>query len=241
MKKVLRKFFPPLAIIFFIAISASCATAPASVKPTDTTPVASSTIKIIDIVGIQEWKPLQESTLICAIDSSSETALKYIWSAEQGVISGDGQEVKWVAPETPGSYRVTVQVFNGNGEGTTFSRSFEVTTNPYNSETPDTTIYLKLSLPSITVVEAAARVRSQTAAEIECVVDGISIEELTYQWTAPVGRLNGNGLKEGKASRVAWYPPGGEGTCTVSVTVSDKSGNSASGQVNFKYKCCGPL
>ena len=43
----------------------------------------------------------------------------------------------------------------------------------------------------------------------------------------------GDNIEEGKTDRVGWLAPGDQGPFTVKVTVSDKYGRSATGQVNF--------
>ncbi|MBN1375496.1 MAG: hypothetical protein JXA01_05015 [Dehalococcoidia bacterium] len=240
MKKILARFYQTTAIIIILSTALSCAEPPPSVTSANNTAPATVSLKVIDIVGIHEWKPLQESTLICALEEESDSTLKYSWSAEQGTINGQGKQATWIAPEIPGSFRVTVEVSDAGGKGTTFSKAFKVTTNPYNNDTPDSTIYLKFNLPSSTVVTGAAHPKVFTTSEIQCVVEGSRASDLTYQWTSPTGKLIGNGLEEGKASRVGWIAPGIAGDYKVSVIVSDKSGNSASGEVNFDVYCCRP-
>ncbi|RPJ62308.1 MAG: hypothetical protein EHM12_04615, partial [Dehalococcoidia bacterium] len=132
MSKMMNTCYRILAILSIIAISASCTAAPPATNPASTVSNANLKLKVIDIVGIHEWTPLQENTLNCALEgqASSSNALKYSWSAEQGTISGDGKEVKWAAPETPGDYKITVQVSDASGDNAIFSKSFKVTTNP---------------------------------------------------------------------------------------------------------------
>ncbi|MCX6005675.1 MAG: hypothetical protein NTZ34_00210 [Chloroflexi bacterium] len=240
MMKNMSKIYQLLAILLIMAISVSCAGAPATIKPVNIPPASSAALKAIDIVGIREWKPLQEGTLNCALDGDDDNTLKYTWSAEQGTIKGEGKEVTWIAPNIQGDFKVTVEVSNPKGEGTSFSRSFKVTDNPYNNFTPDATIYLNLSLPSTSVVTGSGHPKVFTTSEIECVVAGKDASELTFKWTAPTGKLAGNGLADGKSSRVGWIAPGVAGNYKVSVTVTDKSGNSASGEVNFNVYCCRP-
>jgi hypothetical protein len=240
MIKNISKYCRPLAVIFIIAALACCAGAPASVTPANKPPAASTAPKVIDIVGLSEWKPLQEGRLICAVDTDDDSTLKYSWSSEQGTITGSGKEVTWTAPDSTGDYKVTVAVSNPKGEGTTFSKSLKVTADPYNNDTPDSTIYLKLSLPSTVVVTGAGHPRVWSTSEIECVVPGKDASELTYKWTAPTGKLSGNGLAEGKSNRVGWIAPGVAGDYKVSVVVTDKQGNSAGGEVNFNVYCCHP-
>jgi hypothetical protein len=192
--------------------------------------------KIVDIVGITEWKPSQESSLICACED--EEGVSYLWSAEKGAIKGEGKQVSWTAPEAMGDYVITVKVKNAQGAETTFKKTLKVTDNPYNNNTPDTTIYLKLSPPSTAVVSAQSHPRIWTTSEIECVVEGADESGLTYQWTAPTGKLMAPGLADGKAKRVGWISPGVAGIFKVSVKVTDKYGNQASGEVNFDVYCC---
>ncbi|MBN1691366.1 MAG: hypothetical protein JW901_10110 [Dehalococcoidia bacterium] len=227
-------------IIIILSAAISCAEPPPPVASANNTAPATAVLKVIDIVGIHEWEPLQESTLICALEDESDSSLKYSWSAEQGTLKGAGKQVTWIAPGSPGTFTITVQVSNAAGGGTTFGKDFQVTTNPYNNDTPDSTIYLKTTLPSDTVVTSAAHPKVWTTSEIQCVVEGSESSELTYQWTSSAGKLFGNDLEEGKASRVGWMAPGVAGDYTVSVIISDKSGNSASGEVYFDVYCCKP-
>jgi hypothetical protein len=240
MMKNINGYYQLLVMILITVISASCAAAPVTIKPVNAPSASNKTMKVVDIVGIHEWKPLQEAAIICAVEDTNDNILKYSWTAEQGTIKGEGKEVIWIAPSTPGNYKVNVEVSNTRGEGTSFSKSFKVTDNPYNNDTPDSTIYLKLSLPSTTVVEAKSHPKVFTTTEIECVVEGKDASELTYKWMAPTGKLAANGLAEGRANRVGWISPGVAGDYKVSVTVTDKSGNSASGEVNFNVYCCKP-
>jgi len=130
----------------------------------------------------------------------------------------------------PGEYSIRVEVTNNKGVKASFSKTFKVTDNPYNNDTPDTTIYLKLSLPSSTVITEKTSSRIWTTSDIQCVVSGVEPSELTYQWTAPTGKLAGIGLTDGKASRVGWIAPGVSGIYQVSVIVTDKSGNTQAGK-----------
>ena len=235
-----NRFSQGLALICIAIVFASCATTSTATQSPPTAPgvsSASSKPKIVDIVGISEWKPMQESSLICAAEGD-ESTYTYLWTASNGTIKGSGKEVTWTAPDAPGDYTVTVAVSNSRGEGETYTRSFKVTTNPYNNESPDQTIYLKFSLPSASIISESRHPRIWTTSEIECVVEGKDPAELTYQWAAPTGKLNGNGLAEGKASRVGWIAPGVAGLYKVTVKVTDKYGNTANGEVNFDVFCC---
>jgi len=115
MMKNMSKIYQLLVIVLIVAISASCAATTATVKPVIPPTTSNSTLKIIDIVGIREWKPLQESTLNCAMDGDEDNTLKYTWSADQGTIKGEGKQVTWIAPGVAGDYKVSVIVTDKQG------------------------------------------------------------------------------------------------------------------------------
>lgn len=225
-----------ITAILALSVTISCAPSHPTATPVNQASSQNSRPAFIDMVGSREWKPMQEGPLQCV--SEEEGNLAYAWSADKGTIKGEGKQVTWVAPDSPGEYVVTVKVTNPKGKETIFKRSFKVTDNPYNNNTPDRTIYLQLFLPSGYVVTEKSHPRIWTTTEIECVVPGADESNLSYQWTAPTGKLAGNGLAEGKAKRVGWIAPGVGGQYTVSVIVTDKSGNKATGEVNFDVYCC---
>jgi hypothetical protein len=228
-----------LLVVMGTALMLTACAAPASVVKTPPTPPppAVPQPEIKDIVGIREWHPNVESSLICAAVDPDGNPLTFTWTAEKGIIKGEGQKVSWVPPGEIGEYEITVKVTNAKGGEASFSKRFSVV-NPTPPE-PDKTIYLKLSIPSTNLVSAQGRIRSFFTAEIQCDVEGRDPAELTYIWSAQGGKLDGIGINEGKASRVGWIAPqGGKDQYKVFVLVADKAGNQAAGEVNFEVLCC---
>ncbi len=66
------------------------------------------------------------STIECIASDPDEDELSYTWSAERGNISGEGAVVTWVAPNTYGTYTITVTVTDGRGGEASESVSIEV-------------------------------------------------------------------------------------------------------------------
>ncbi len=118
-------------------------------------------------------------------------------------------------------------------------KEVKVFVNADGTQTPDPPIVLKMTLPSSDNVTGAKRIRIWTSAPVECVVDGANPQDLKFAWTASNGKIQGKGLNEGTASKVAWIAPGAAGDYTLDVVVTDSRGNQATGTVNFKVFCCG--
>jgi hypothetical protein len=231
-----------VSIIFMIIaaavlIAAACATpAPAVKTPATSAPPAVARPQIRDIAGPLEWHPNEQNVLICACSDPDGNPLTYFWTADKGTIKGEGQRVYWVPPDELGEYQITVKVANDKGEEAIFSKKFTVVAPPPPPE--DRTVYLKLTPPASSVSRATGRVRSFFVSEIQCQVPDRDPAEFTYIWTANGGKLMADGLDDGKASRVGWLAPGAGGQFIVKVTVADKAGNKAEGEVTYEVLCC---
>jgi len=218
-----------------LVLTACVAPAPVVKPPATPPPAAVPQPEIGNIVGTPEWYPNVENTLLCAASDPNGNPLTYTWTAEKGVIKGEGQKVNWVPPGEVGEYEITVKVTNGKGGEASLSKRFSVV-----SPTPsvDRTVYLKLTPPATNTTTASSRINGLTTPEIQCVVQG-EPSEYTYIWAASAGKLMADGLYEGKASRVGWISPNQAGQYVVGVMVTDKAGNTAIGEVNFEVLCCG--
>lgn len=237
--KIVRRFSLITVIVAaLLIVFAACAAAPTTVGPT-TTGVSTQAFKVLGIMGISEIKPSTVDNLTCVTSNDSAKDLNYTWTSADGTIQGNGRQVTWLAPETPGDYVISVKVTT-EGQQDSFSRNIKVTTNPFNNDQPDQTVYLKLTLPSTDTVKEACTIRVWTTEEIQCDVAGSNPADLTYTWTIPGGKLAGSGLSEGKANRVGWIAPGEASDYKVSVVVADKFGNFARGEVDFTVFCCHP-
>jgi len=227
-----------LMVVMAAALMINACAAPAPVvKPPSPPPPPSVPQPIIsNILGIREWNPNVESTLLCDASDPDGNPLTYTWTAEKGIIKGEGQRVGWVPPGEVGEYEITVKVINDKGGETYFSKRFAVVNPP--PPPVDNTIYLKLTPPATNVVTASGRVRVLLTSEIQCVVPDRDPSEFTYTWAANAGKLMANELNEGKASRVGWLAPGQAGQYIVGVMVTDKAGNTATGEVTFEVLCC---
>jgi DNA-binding transcriptional regulator of glucitol operon len=75
----------------------------------------------------QKVRKAMTSTIECTASDPDGDELSYTWSTSGGSISGEGSVVTWVAPNTFGTYTITVTVTDGRGGQATQSIEIVVT------------------------------------------------------------------------------------------------------------------
>ena len=91
--------------------------------------------------------------------------------------------------------------------------------------------------PAITSLEAEPeRVLPSGSCQIVCTASGRDGDELSYNWSASGGEINGEG------ATVTWTAPNSEGSYNVTVTVTDGRGGEVMNQVTItvSYQSSGP-
>lgn len=222
------------AILIAIALAPqfSCAPQP-EVKRPNLAPVIESVNYARDTMSNSEVQ------IECLAKDADSDNLTYQWVAEAGQISGEGQTVWWTPPGKMGTYPIRLVVTDGNGGSATENISIRVVTNADGTATPLVELKLKMG-DSETPVLFKQRIRNWFEIDILCITEEAgSAGDLIYTWSATGGDMKGQGLEEGRASRVRWKAPGIKGDYTISVTVKDNNGNEAKGQVIATVFCCG--
>ena len=156
------------------------------------------------IAGLQAPEMVSPSgtcQIVCVASDRDGDILSYNWSAGGGSISGKGPAVNWTAPESPGSYNVTVSVTDGRGQEVTEQIAIEVRAN---------------SAPTISslVVDPDWTIPSGTI-QLACTALDSDGDELIYEWTATAGVISGTGTV------VNWTAPQEVGVYNVTVVVRD--------------------
>ena len=152
----------------------------------------------------------ESCTVNCVASDPDADVLTYAWTVTGGAISGTGSTVTWTAPTAEGSYTVTVTISDGE-ETASESCIIQVVNTPpiIASLTPSTT-----------------EIAPEGSCTIGCVASDADGDSLTYTWTASGGAVTGTG------SSVSWEAPAAEGTYTISASVSDGHGGTASDSVD---------
>jgi len=144
------------------------------------------------------------SQIVCTASDSDGDELSYYWSASGGEISGEGTEVTWTAPDSAGSYDVTVTVTDGRG----------------GEVTDDVTIIVRANQPPTITSLVADAVWSTPSGTIQvtCNASDPDGDELSYEWSATRGSISGTGPE------ATWTAPEETGTYYVTAVVKDGHG-----------------
>jgi len=173
--------------------------------------------------------PGEASTVSCDASDPDGHALAYEWSSPSGGVSGNGRTITWTAPSAPGTYLVTVQVFDGLGGNSTHSVLLQVAPAdpPVISE-----LLVRPFLPEYTKEYSWGYrlLRGHLCeCEIECVASAEG-KEIAYTWSCEQGAIKGSG------PIVLFIPPDNpdDRDVHVTVTASDAFGHSTRAEVLFK-------
>ena len=223
--------YPKLAIFgsaVVILLSSACTLFPSAPPPPPPPPPPENNPPIIHVMTVEkEATTLAECQVSCRATDDDGDNLSYWWTADGGTIKGEGSSIVWIASEAAGDYTITVMVTDGKGGEATDSATISVIQEP---NQPPVIVNLELdgSQP-----DEENRIRIWRTATIECFVEDMDGDELSYTWSATGGKVQGGGRA------VGWIAPGQAGNYTVTVNVTDGKGGEDSAIVAFKVLCCG--
>lgn len=148
--------------------------------------------------------PLGHCQIVCDATDRDGDELSYGWSAGGGGITGEGATVTWTAPNSVGSYNVTVIVTDGRGGTVTDYVTITVKTN---------------GPPTInSLIADADWTTTSGSIQVTCDASDPDRDELSYEWTATGGDISGVGHE------VTWTAPQEVGIYNVTVVVKDGHG-----------------
>jgi len=150
--------------------------------------------------------PSGSCQIACNATDRDGDELSYNWSANGGEMNGEAATVIWTAPNSVGSYDVTVTVTDGRGGEVTEQVIIEVRANR-----PPTINSL--------IADAAWTLRSGSL-QVICTASDPDDDELSYEWSTTGGDISGTG------EVVNWIAPQEVGTYNITVVVTDGHGRS---------------
>lgn len=181
------------------------------------------------------------SQITCAAEDEDGDELNYKWTAVQGKISGTGHTIEWTAPARSGLYEIVAVVSDGYGKEDT--RSISISVSEYMAPvitelmvTPEAPQYFKEKNGKYMILK-------DRKCTIECVIVD-PYEGLVYEWSDGKNTYTGPGSENktkfaGEGSTVTWTAPKTAGDVTITVSVKDEAGNTASKSITFQVETCG--
>ena len=106
-----------MAVLITATVLGSGCAAP-SVEPT--LPAPTSKPNVAPVISSVTAKPAEvtygdSSTITCIATDPDYDPVKYSWSASDGIITGTGSEVTWVAPNKDGNFNIAVTMTDSRG------------------------------------------------------------------------------------------------------------------------------
>jgi len=150
--------------------------------------------------------PLGSCQVVCTASDADDDELSYNWSASGGEINEEGDTVTWTAPDSAGSYNITVKVTDSRGGEVMDYVVIEVSANkpPAIADLIADTDWT-LPLGSL---------------QVTCDAEDPDKDDLSYEWTTDGGSISGTGAV------VNWTAPQEFGVYNITVAVSDGHGSS---------------
>ena len=148
--------------------------------------------------------PAGNSQIVCTASDSDGDELSYGWAASGGEINGEGAVATWTAPDSAGSYDVTVTVTDGRG-GEVMG---DVTITVRDNEPPE-----------ISSLAAGADWSTPLGTiQVTCTASDPDGDELSYEWSTTGGDISGTG------TAVTWTAPEEADMYQVTAVVKDGYG-----------------
>jgi hypothetical protein len=226
-----------LSVIFGVA---GCSTSQV-VQPAQTTLSNNRLPIILDVVFEQPVPANTRIPITCNAKDDDGDALSFKWTASGGSLAGEGSNITFAAPGTPGSYMISVGVSDDKGGETSKSVTFDVI-DTSNNKPVINSIIVEWPSPQKTTIDLVAeqkssketiiQTRSWGVVGIECLSYDPDGDPLTYTWISTGGKITGTN------KLINWIAPGISGEYVVTVKVNDNEGGSTETSVKFNVKCC---
>ncbi len=174
-------------------------------------------------------RPGASVPIACSAVDIDGDDITYSWHATYGEIQGDGDSIVWTAPDTFGSYVVSVTARDALGAETQREILINVTPSP----TPKLGTFLVTGVLNDMLKYDAGVWETYLgrSCRIECVVvEGD--EPYTYAWSVDNGTLTADGAV------ATWTAPDKAGPAKITVDVTDALGNTNSGQLLMYVEDC---
>jgi hypothetical protein len=158
--------------------------------------------------------------------------LTFFWQADAGIITGEGTEVYWIAPDRIGMYTITCMVIDNIGGEAKENINITVVPKPTQSPVIKAMLVTMGKIPSFASTGELIGITHRSTVGIECVAEDPDGYALSFSWTATDGKIMGDG------SKIAYWAQI-QGKQTITVVVTNNHGGKTISAVRFNIPCCG--
>lgn len=194
-----------LTVLVTVAMLGSGCAAPPAPAPPAPTPETNQAPVISSLIAKPSAVLYGDSVAVTCIASDPEDdAIKYAWSASEGIITGTGKEVTWIAPNKDGNFNITVTLTDYPGAQTTGNVMVAVS-NPVKTITID---------PD---AAATGTVNQKNATDYSRTRAGDDASNVGYRafWSFNIGKVAGKNIQNADlkfttkniAGKPFWYGP----------------------------------
>lgn len=226
-----------------VMVFTGCA-APKSPAPVEPPPAPVNNPPVISSLTADQQvvQPSGKVLLTCLASDPESDNLSYNWTASGGVLEGSANSVSWIAPNNPGSYKVTVTVSDGKGGSARQDALITIPEKPNNVPAISAIKFTRPGRMAITVKTNPSDeekkktpeliIRKYETGDVACLATDPDNDQLTYIWKATGGKIIGNG------PNIQWLAAGDAGTYTITCEVADGNGGTASFTITISVHCC---
>ncbi len=160
----------------------------------------------------------QTSTFFCSAADRDNDSLSYSWSASGGIMTGQGSQVQWTAPDSVGIYTIKVTADDGKGGRDSAEVNVEVAGT---ANRP----------PQISKLKALPRkIDLGMTSRLRCSASDPDSDSLHYHWSAQFGTISDSGAV------ARWSAPMIEGNYYVTCLVTDGRGGQARDSIGIEVR-----
>ncbi len=172
---------------------------------------------------------------VSAHDPNAGDTLTYLWTSANGSFdSADTSSTNWTAPETEGTYQISIQVQDDHQARTTMPVTITVRSESDAGTTATISVTLN-NWPVVTgVTSTQGRIDVNESTKLDLVASDADGDNLTYAWTADsgcAGTFDAADAKSPTFTLGSTLPS--SGTCTFTVAVDDGHGGTNTGALTI--------
>jgi hypothetical protein len=154
----------------------------------------------------------------CTAEDKDNDTINFIWSADQGNISGNGSQIIYTAPNSSGSFKIRCMIDDNHG----------------GKDTANITIQVFVSInhpPLINKIRAIPRkINLNSQSVLTCFATDADNDTLIYSWSSLAGNITGSG------STITWNSPSIAGNYFIACSVNDNHGGVVKDSIHVEVR-----